>query len=134
MMFLALLLRPWTLAMKAIGATPRILADDLMLLTVGSLHVSKMHQAIDLTHEMLQDMGAKVAPKKSFIFSNMSAARKWYTSHNWTIISAKIPVVKSVRDLGGTITTTGKGYAKVIDARISNVLSILRKFRHLLNA
>ena len=46
-------------------------------------------------------------------------------------ISACIPVVRSVRDLGGTINTVGRSYAKVIDARIVQSLSTLRKFRHL---
>ena len=40
-------------------------------------------------------------------------------------------MVKAVRDLGGTINTTGRGYAKVIDGRISNAISSLRRFRHL---
>ena len=131
MMFLALVLRPWTMAMESIGATPRILADDLMLLTSGSDHVSKMHQAINKTHELLQDMGAKVAPAKSFVFSNRPQARKWYSKHVWANIASTIPVVRSVRDLGGTINTVGRNYAKIIDARIGKSLATLRKFRHL---
>ena len=134
MMFLALVLRPWTLTMQSLGATPRILADDLMLLTSGNNHVSKMQRAINATHELLQDMGAQIAPKKSFIFSNRLQARKWYASHTWVNISTTIPVVKSVRDLGGTISTMARGSAKVIDARITQSLSTLRRFRFLPHA
>ena len=130
MMFLALILRPWTHSMQSVGVTPRILADDLMILTSGLNHTSKMHQAINKTHEILQDMGAKVAPKKSFIFTNRSSARKWYANYVWTNIGTTIPVVRSVRDLGGTINTTGKGCSKVIDERILASLASLRKFRH----
>jgi hypothetical protein len=90
-----------------------------------------MHQAINKTYELLQDMGAKIAPNKSFVFSNRTQARKWYTKHVLVNISACILVVRSVRDLGGTIHTVGKSYAKVIDARIVQSLSTLRKFRHL---
>ena len=62
MMLIALMLRPWTIAMETIGAIPRILADDLLILTRGVRHCSKMQEAVDLTHELLHNMGATVAP------------------------------------------------------------------------
>jgi len=42
-----------------------------------------MKEALDLTHQILHDMGAKVAPAKSFIFTNKACARKWYQQHAW---------------------------------------------------
>ena len=79
--------------MQSLGATPRILTDDFMLLTSGNHHVSKMHRAINATHELLLDMGAQIAPRKSFIFSNRLQARKWYANHTWVYISTTIPLV-----------------------------------------
>ena len=116
---------------QSLGTIPRILADDLMILASGINHLTTMQQAINLTHEMLHDMGAVVAPKKSFIYSNQAHARRWYSRHVWPHISTTIPVVRAVRDLGGTINTTGRGYAKVIDSRINIALASLRRFRHL---
>ena len=83
MMFIALLLRPWTIMLDTMGAVPRILADDLMILTSGTQHLSKMQEAINCTHQLLRDMGAVVAPKKSFIFCSNARARKWYAAHTW---------------------------------------------------
>lgn len=76
MMLLALLLRPWTIAVDTVGAIPRVLADDLMILTSGINHLSKMQEAVNYTHQILQDMGATIAPQKSFLFSSEARARK----------------------------------------------------------
>ena len=131
MMFIALLLRPWTIAMDTLGAIPRILADDLLILAWGKHHLQTMREAIDLTHDILQAMGATVAPKKSFIFSNIKKVRSWFSKHIWKGIQDTIPVVTSVRDLGGTISTTKRACAKVIDERITKAIQVLRRFRFL---
>ena len=49
MMLLALLLRPWAIAVDTMGAIPRVLADDLMILTSGINHLSKMQEAVNYT-------------------------------------------------------------------------------------
>ena len=134
MMLIALMLRPWVMAIESIGAMPRILADDLMILTSGIHHCQLMHKAINLTHQMLSDMGAAVAPAKSFIFTDRTSARKWYTNHIWINIGQKIPVVKHVRDLGGTINTVATKSASVIDERIRKAIITLRKMRFMPHA
>ena len=131
MCFLALLLRPWTVAMERISAIPRILADDLLILTAYIHHCQNMHQAADLTHQILHDMGAQVASSKSFMFSNRKGARKWYRGHIWKHLNTTIQVVTNVRDLGGTINTGAAKSSKVIDERILQAIAVLRKFRHL---
>ena len=131
MMFIALLLRPWTVAIANMRAIPRILADDLMVLTHGTKHCENMQRALNFTHEFLHDMGAVVAPKKSFIFSNVLACRKWYAKHTWINLDAKIPVVKTVRDLGGTINTGNRQASSIIDNRIAKAISSVRKMRFL---
>ena len=125
------MLRPWTIAIETIGAIPRILADDLLVFTRGAQHCSKMQEAVNLTHQLLQDMGATIAPSKSFIFSNRADARKWFGQHIWKNLGSVIPVVKCVRDLGGTINTTARKNSHVIDARLRQAIIILRRFRFL---
>ena len=83
------------------GAHPRMLADDLMVLTFGIHHCANMKTAVDATHVFLQDMGATVAPNKSYLFSNVSSARRLYSQHTWKHVGAKIPMVRHTRDLGG---------------------------------
>ena len=39
MMFMGLYLKPWTTLMDSVGATPRVLADDMLSITHGDDHV-----------------------------------------------------------------------------------------------
>ena len=80
---------------------------------------------------MLHNMGATVAPDKSYIFTNRQAARRWYTHKQWPHIAASIPVVTTIRGLSGTISTTGKHNNAVIDQRIDSAILSLRKLRFL---
>ena len=51
--------------MEANGAQGRVLADDMMLSTMGEAHAKQFEHAFDLTHKYLDEMGAKIAAKKS---------------------------------------------------------------------
>jgi len=71
MMFIALLMYPWVCMCKELGLKPRVLADDVLLVSVGN-EPQDFDQFIigcDLTQEYILDMGAKAAPKKCFTFS-----------------------------------------------------------------
>ena len=83
MMNVALLMRPWMMQMKACAATPRILADDLQILTTGPRHHENLTYAFDLTHKHMEDMGARIAPTKSVTFASNSTSRKWLREHRW---------------------------------------------------
>ena len=54
---------------QAIGAIPRILADDLMVLNRGISHCSKMKEALDLTHKRRrpQQSGQKRGQQRAVI-------------------------------------------------------------------
>ena len=56
MMVVALLLRPWLIQMKGMGMQPRILADDLQVISTGSRHLEHFEYAYSKTHEHLEDM------------------------------------------------------------------------------
>jgi hypothetical protein len=90
-----------------------------------------MRTALDFTHEILQDMGAVVAPNKSFLFSNSSRTNKWFAVHEWKVIKSKIPVVKHGRDLGGSFNTLDRQYSGTINQRLVKAIEVLRKIRFL---
>ena len=101
MMLVALLMRPWMKQMESVGAIPRILADDLFTFRSGKKHLEKLECAFDLTHEHMEDMGAKIAPTKSVTFASSVTTRKWLRNHRWRRLGKKVPLQTDMRDLGG---------------------------------
>ena len=57
-------------------------------------------KALNLTHTYLQDLGANVAPAKSFNFCSTAAGRKWLAETWWEVIKSPIRVVTHMRYLG----------------------------------
>ena len=108
MMLTALLMRPWMEQMKEAAATPRILADDLQIITAGPRHLENLRYAFDLTHEHMEDMGAKIAPSKSVTFASNITSRKWLRNHKWRRLGKKVPLQTDMRDLGGHMNTAEK--------------------------
>ena len=127
MMITSLLLRPWVMQMRGCGIKPRILADDLQLLGTGGNHLSIFEYGFNKTHQHLTDMGAKLAPSKSIVFSSNEAARIWLRQHRWRRIGRTIAVITDGRDLcahmnaaanrfyGTTLTRRMEATAKDID-------------------
>ena len=65
------------------GAHPRTLADDILVLTKGyrALHVfSSVFQA---TIDHMECLGGKVAPLKSHLFATKASHRDWLSRHVW---------------------------------------------------
>ena len=77
MCFIALFLRPWLMKVQAKGANARALADDMLILGIGSDCTSKLRDALNETHIMLEDMGAKIATNKPLTFSTCANIRQW---------------------------------------------------------
>ncbi len=48
----------------------KVLADDVLMVTEGKTMLRKFVDALNYTHQYLQDMGARVAPSKSFNFAS----------------------------------------------------------------
>ena len=99
MMVVALILRPWIMQMREAAVVPRILADDLQIIATAPKHLEHFEYAFDLTHEHLDDMGAKLEPATSVTFTSEAADRKWLRAHRWRRIGNSIPVILHVRDL-----------------------------------
>ena len=108
MMVTALLLRPWIAQMREMGIRPRVLADDLQLVAVGDNHLQDYTQAMDVTHRHLQEMGARVAPKKCISFSSSEVARRWLRDHRWRRLGTTMPVANDGRDLGAHFNVAGR--------------------------
>ena len=66
----ALLLRPWLVMVKEAGAQGCVLADDMLVLCEGPAHALIFEHVFDQAHLMVQDVGANLAPRKSYNFSS----------------------------------------------------------------
>eukprot|EP00973_Karenia_brevis_P008687 1175018-Karenia_brevis.AAC.1 len=88
MVFISLYLRAWICQMHEYQAVPRTLADDLLLTTTGPRALHLFKHCFTLTIKHLQDMGGRLSPHKSKLFSTV------------------IPVVHQLRDLGASLCTT----------------------------
>ena len=105
--------------MKACAATPRILADDLQILTTGPRHLENLTYAFDLTHKHMEDMGARIAPTKSVTFASNSTSRKWLREHRWRRLGKKIPLQTDMRDLGAHLNTAAnRAYGTTLTNRM----------------
>ena len=70
--------------MKAIPTSKAyILADDVLMMATGDLMTDHLATAIDKTHAYLHDLGARVAPDKSYNFASAIGARKWLADTWW---------------------------------------------------
>ncbi len=117
MMFTALLMRPWILLAKSIGACPRILADDILLLVHGAGMIRRFTTGLTLTHQYVLDMGAKIAEGKSLNVVSTITARRWLSATAWDLAGGAIKVVEHLRYLGGHLTTTTKRHHSTLTQR-----------------
>ena len=84
MMFIALIMRPWVVMMQVQhNIRPSVLVDDIMLLANGEAMLGSFVAAMDATHAYLLDMGAKLAPNKSFNFASAPAAMDFLAKLEW---------------------------------------------------
>ena len=76
MTFVALLMRAWLVQMRSMQVDAKVLADGAMIVAKGRRMLRQYTKALDYTHEYLQDMGARVAPGKSYHFASTDLGRK----------------------------------------------------------
>ena len=110
--------------MQQYAVTPRLLADDLHLLSTGERHLDHSELAGDKTHLHLEDMGARIAPQKNTTFSSYSTAREWLRKHQWRRLGMKVPVVNDCMDVGARFNTTqGKMVGTTLTQRMRQTAS-----------
>ena len=124
MMVIALTLRPWVMEMSKMQVKPRILADDLLVVANGAAHAVLAEQAIDKTHRMLGEMGAKVAANKSYNFSSSPDMRRWMREHRWRHLDSRILVVNDTRDRGAHLVAAGRLTAATLTGRINEATTV----------
>ena len=76
MTIVALLMRPWVITMRQRDVEANILADDVLMIAKGKKMLRTYPNALNYTHQYLQDMGAKVVPAKSYNFPSIEVGRK----------------------------------------------------------
>ena len=62
--------------MNDLGAKPRVLADDIMVSIAGVGSFDRFVPILNATLQYCIDLGARVAPDKSFTFSTDKQVRK----------------------------------------------------------
>ena len=71
MMIVALIMRPWAMLMRCYeDVVCYILADDVLITALEDRMYDNFVLALNSTHEYLQQMGARIAPDKSFNFAS----------------------------------------------------------------
>ena len=80
MLVIGSLLKPWISMSRTLAVVPRMLADDLYIYARGINCAENLKAALNFTHAFLHDMGAAVAPKKSYVFASSNVIRDYFAS------------------------------------------------------
>ena len=131
MMWLACLLTPLTKALKALGAVPRVLADDLNLLCRGPRHWRLLIRAGDCTHEYIIMMGCKISAPKSVLFSTSAEVRQHMRRHVWRFIEMAVPVKLHARDLGAHLAFGAHLAGDTLTTRMHGIIELLQRLSYL---
>ena len=119
MMATALLLRPWICKMVTLQGLPRVLADDILVLTSGTNHLRRIVPIVEATFAYIADIGGAAAPDKSALFSSTDVGRTVLRQHKWNAIGNRtIKTVLHFRDLGAHLCTTAVTNGATLTARL----------------
>ena len=110
---------------------PRILADDLLITTRAKGHMVAFIAALNATHEYLHNIGARVAPNKSYNFSTDKSTRTTLRNHDWCNISGHIEVITHGRDLGAHFNFTSGVRCTTITARIDEAVKMCQRLAYI---
>ena len=130
MLFISLMLRPWILYMKRLSCVPRVLADDLLVMSL-SPKLDVFIEGYEATHIYLADMGAKVAPNKSYTFSSSADFRGWLKDYVWPALGKCIVTFINFRDLGSHLNFSMRPCGATLTARIGRGTEIINRIRWL---
>ena len=106
MVVIALLMRAWIVEMKQYAAQPRLLADDVQVISTGGRHLSNFEYAYNKTHLHLEEMGAIISPQKCNAFSSDPTSREWLRNYQWRRLGKLDAVIADCRDLGAHFNAT----------------------------
>ena len=130
MTMVAFLMRPWIGVIKEIGATPRVLADDILVWDDSPQQETIVAKAYEATFMYINDIGGKAAPSKSYIFLTNRITRKRLRDHIWQEAGKqKIKVVTKGRDLGGQFCFSQNYTGAVLTGRMKGATGDMKKGR-----
>ena len=132
MMFIALLLRPLLLLVQSSGILVlRILADDILLLAFGEHHLPDFVSGFEQIAIFLSDMGSRLSPHKSFLFSSTTGGRDYLGRYVWDFVGGTIKVVQNFRDLGAHMSIGAGHCGTTLTNRMQAAIVKLRRLRWL---
>lgn len=132
MMHMALLAIPWLLHQKARKLYPMVLADDLFLMAEGGEGMlTRFASGFNDTHQYLADMGARIAPDKSFMFASTEKARIWLRNTYWKVVNGAITVIDNFRYIGAHVAVGGRSTACTLRSRFKHAIAMLKKISRL---
>ena len=105
----------------ALGAVPRLLADDFLVTVVGPdpLFVeAAVIEAVDETPTFIELMGGTSAPGKSKLFGSTAALRASLGAVVWPRLNTVIGVAMDFRDLGAHIDTSFRRWGTTLTKRL----------------
>ena len=130
MMIVAMIMRPWIMLMRNyINVVCYILADDVLITAAGEQMYNSFVSALNETHDYLQQMGARIAPDKSFNFASHPKAREWLERTLWPMIGQGIEVVNDFRYLGSHLSARASLKSSTLTKRLRQALQQLRRLR-----
>ena len=94
MLMVAFMFRPWVNMVKTLGGVPRVLADDILVAAHGPAHLQTFASAFHSTLCYIQDIGATIAPDKSFLISTNRVTRKQLRCWRWQALGHTVIPVK----------------------------------------
>ena len=132
MMIVALIMRPWATAMRCFNDVPcYILADDVLIPAYGEQMYDNFVNALNTTHDYLQQMGARIAPDKSYNFASHIKAREWLKHTLWSKIGQgiEVTVVNDFRYLGAHLSARASLKSTTLTKRVQQALQQLKRLR-----
>ena len=128
MMIVAMIMRPWIMIMRNYtDVVCYILADDVLITAAGEQMYNSFVSALNETHDYLQQMGARIAPDKSFNFASHPKAREWLERTLWPMIGQGIEVVNDFRYLGSHLSARASLKSSTLTKRGSASLATAHK-------
>jgi hypothetical protein len=129
MTMVALIMIPWIRKMRAMEVSPRVLADDLLLVATGEGHRAKAIAGLVESIKFFEVMGARVATDKCFSFAGDAPTRKLLADHVWDCGDITIPCKSSFRDLGSHLNLTRSLSGGTLTERIHNVIGMAKRLK-----
>ncbi len=131
MTMIALLMVPWINIMIEKGVEPRVLADDLMFTISGPDNRSKTIEAMKISRQYFEDIGAKVADKKCFTFATDTFTREYITNYDFDGNGLYIPNHHSFRDLGAHLNFTQSTNGSTLTERMYKACEMAKRLKYM---